>query len=222
MRDPKQSSSQSFSYDAEKQYYSRQWPEQAKPYLHLERYLRCWLDPEHVFRGKRVLDIGAGELTYTRLIADRFGPQDIVACELFHERMLPAFRENRNPSLKAVTGNCFCLPFRSGSFDVAVASLVLSQLPNLKDALGEIRRVLKPGGLFVGWEPNPFNPVILYRYLATPRSPNQSIFWPHKVLPIFESVGLSATTQFFYAKIPWTRNRFLGTCIGMVGRKHSS
>src|SRR5262245_26459391 len=114
MRHVRQSSPESFSYDAEKQYYSQRWPEGAKPYLHLERYLRCWLEPDQLFRGNRVLDIGAGELTYTRLIADRFGPKEIVACELFRERMLPAFRENRNPSLKAVTGSCFQLPFKSG------------------------------------------------------------------------------------------------------------
>jgi len=219
MRDTKGLSSLSFVYEAEKEYYSQGWPKEAQPYLHLERYLRCWMDPSEVFTGKRVLDIGAGEMTYTRLIADRFGPKEIVACELFRERMLPAFRDNRNAKLKAVTGSCFQIPFKSALFDVAFASGVLSQLPNLKDALFEIGRVLKPGGLLVGWDPNPFNPVILYRYLATPRSPNQSIFWPHKVRPLFQSAGFSATTHFFYARLPWTRSRFLGTCIGMVARK---
>ncbi len=218
MHDSKQSGSRSFSYDAEKQYYSQKWPEVAKPYLHLEPHLRCWLDPKAVFTGRRVLDIGAGELTYTRLIADRFRPQAIVGCELFRERMLPAFRANENPILKAVAGDCFHLPFRNRSFDVVIASLVLHQLPNLKDVALELARVLKPGGLFIGWEPNPFNPVILYRYLAAARSGNQFIFWPHKFRPVFESAGFSATTQFFYAKLPWTRNRFLGTCIGIVAR----
>lgn len=208
----------SFSYEAEKQYY-RNWPTRAKPYLHLEQYLHCWMDPKEVFTGKRVLDIGAGEMTYTRLIADRFAPQEIVACELFSERMLPAHRDNQNPKLKSVTGSCFQLPFRSKSFDVAFASGVLSQLSDLKEALIEIGRVLKPEGLLVGWDPNPFNPVILYRYLATPRSPNQSIFWPHKVRSIFQSAGFSSTTRFFYARLPWTRSRFLGTCIGTVARK---
>jgi ubiquinone/menaquinone biosynthesis C-methylase UbiE len=218
MRDSIQAGSRSYSYEGEKEYY-RQWPTQAKPYLHLERYLTCWLEPDVAFTGKHVLDIGAGEMTYTRLIADRFAPKDIVACELFRERMLPAFRENRNARLKSVTGSCFQLPFTNSSFDVAFASLVLSQLPNLYEALLEISRVLKPGGMFVGFEPNPFNPYILYRYLAAPKSPNQSIFWPHKVPRIFDSVGLPATIRFFFAKLPWTRNRFFGTNIGIVAWK---
>ena len=91
MRDTKELRSLSFSYEAEKKYYSQGWPKEAQPYLHLERYLRCWMDPSEIFAGKRVLDVGAGEMTYTRLIADRFEPKQIVACELFRERMLPAF-----------------------------------------------------------------------------------------------------------------------------------
>jgi ubiquinone/menaquinone biosynthesis C-methylase UbiE len=110
--------------------------------------------------------------------------------------------ENQNPSLKAVTGNCFYLPFRNSSFDVAIASLVLSQLSGLEDAVSEIARVLKPGGLFAGWDPNPFNPIILYRYLINPHSRNQYLFWPHKVRPVFEAAGFATTTRFFYAKIP--------------------
>ena len=91
MHDSAASTTKEFSYEGEKQYYSQHWPDGAKPYLHLERYLRCWLDPDKIFRGKLVLDVGAGELTYTRLIADLFEPKKIVACELFRERMRPAF-----------------------------------------------------------------------------------------------------------------------------------
>src|SRR5215467_1392290 len=113
MLEHKRSEPLSFSFEAEKQYYSQRWPQEAKPYLHLERNVRCWLNPAHVFEGKRILDIGAGECTYTRLIADRFRPKEIVACELFRERMLPAWQENQNPILKAVAGDCYDLPFRN-------------------------------------------------------------------------------------------------------------
>lgn len=203
-------------YDAAKSFYGQGWPKKPKPYLHLESYLRCWLDPETVFSGKQVLDVGAGECMYTRLIADQFRPKTIVACELFRERMLPALRANSSPALKAVAGDCFRLPFQTQSFDVVVASLVMSEIPCLLDAILEIRRVLRPRGLFVGWDPNPYNLVILYRYLAKPCSANQSLFWPHKVRPIFESCGFTTAIRFFYGKLPWTKNRFLGTCIGIV------
>jgi len=211
----------SFSYQLAKDFYSKRWPSSPMPYLHLERYLRCWLDPELVFSGRRILEIGAGECTYTRLIADQFHPQLIVASELFVERMLPGVRENRNPLLKAIAGDGFRLPFRNCSFDVVFASGVLSELPGVDKVVREIERVLTAGGLFVGWDPNPFNPIILYRYVIKPRSANQYLFWPHKIRDAFQSLGFATTTRFFYAKLPWTRNRFLGTCVGVLATKHS-
>jgi ubiquinone/menaquinone biosynthesis C-methylase UbiE len=209
---------QGYSYEAEKEFYFRSIPIEAKPYFHLDRYLRCWLDPELIFPNKRVLDIGAGECVYTRAIAEQFRPQSIVACELFRERMLPALRDNGNDSLHFVNGNCFSLPFKAHSFDIVFASGVLSQLPDLLHAVQEMARVLKPGGIFAGWEPNPFNPVILYRYLFKPHSSNQFLFWPHRVRPLFKAGGFSVKTKFFYVKIPWSKSRFLGTCIGIVAR----
>lgn len=214
-------SNRNFSFNAEFDYYSQRWPTQAKPYLHLEPYLNTWIDPLTVFSGKQILDVGAGECTYTRLIADRFKPKRIVACELFRERLMPAFRAGRSEQWKAVVGNCFAIPFRDHSFDVVFASLFLCEMPNLKDVLTEFRRLLKPGGIFVGFEPNPFHPVVLYRYLVKPRSDNHYLFWPRKVLPVFTSVGFQTRTQYFYGPKPNFRNRFLGTCIGMIATKVS-
>src|SRR5436309_1426100 len=204
-----------FSYQLEKHYFSQQWPTEVEPYLHLEPYLRCWLDPQAVFGGKWVLDVGAGECTYTRLIAERFLSKKVVACELFTERMLPAARTNRTSHLRFVAGDAFQLPFGDSSFDVVFASLVLSQLPNLSAALSELKRVLRPHGIYVGWEPNPFNPVIAYRYFFNPHSPNQYLFWPWLIRPAFEAEGFHLTMRYFYAKLPRVGNRFLGTCMGM-------
>lgn len=207
-----------FSLELEKGYYSQHWPEEAKPYLHLEPYLRCWLNPEEVFRGKRVLDIGAGECTYTRLIADRFGPKELVACELFRERMLPAFRANQNPNLKFVCGDAFFLPFRNQSFDVIFGSLVLSQLPDLDKIISEIRRVLTVHGCYVGIEPNPYQVVHLYRYFFGHHSPNQYLLRPRH-LKAFHKGGFVVTIRYFYARFPRLRNRFMSTCMGIMAKR---
>src|SRR5438445_3823514 len=207
-----------FSPESEKAYYSQNWPQEALPYLHLEPYLRCWVDGEAVFKGKTVLDIGAGECTYTRLIAERFSPTRVIACELFRERMLPAARENCDSCLSFVAGDCFRLPVHNESCDVVWRSLVLHQLPDLEDVVTEIRRVLKPQGLYLGFEPNPFNLGIMYRYLFRRHSKNQYLLTPAD-LGVFRVAGFDLETKFFYARFPSQRSRFLTTCLGIHARK---
>lgn len=207
--------SKSFSYESEKQYYSRALPAEAKPYLPLEPYLRCWLDPVAVFKGKRVLDIGAGECMYSRLIADRFEPAEIVACELFAARMSHANRANRNATLKFVGGDCRRLPFRNGSFDVVFGSLVLHQLPCLENVLGEVRRVLADNGCYIGIEPNPWYVVHVYRYLLGSHSRNQYLL-RRSHLRAFNRAGFTVAVRYFYAKLPLIHNRLLATCMGII------
>jgi ubiquinone/menaquinone biosynthesis C-methylase UbiE len=200
-------------------FYRSRWPQEAKPYLHLDAYLRCWMDPERIFGGRHVLEIGAGECTYTRLIADRYSPASVVGVELFRERLLPAFRENRNPVLAVTAADCYYLPFFGASFDVVLGSLVLSELSAAAAAVKEVARVLKPGGLYVGWEPNPFHMVNLYRYACKPHPVNAYLFWPWKARRIFVSGGFVVATRYFFARLPRTRSRFLGTCVGLMARK---
>lgn len=211
-----------FSVEAEQCYYSQNWPLQALPYLHLQRYITAWLpEAQRLFAGKHVLDIGAGECTYTRMLAEVYSPSRVVACELFTERMLPAMRANKADNLNFVTGNCFGLPFADGAFDVVFGSLVLHQLPDLDLAIAEIDRVLKPGGAYIGIEANPYNAIILYRFLRGRHSPNQYLLTKSD-LSRFTSRGFSVDARFFYARFPSLRNRFMTTCMGIVAKKEST
>src|SRR2546426_8944531 len=153
-----------FSKELEEGYYSKNWPDEAVRYSHLEPYLRCWLDPEAVFKGKTVLDIGAGECTYTRLIAERFGPHRVIACELFRQRMLPASRVNSFSNLHFIAGDCFRLPVHDESCDVVWCGGIISELPALCHVICGLLIDIKTHGLYVRFETNPFNLVILYRY----------------------------------------------------------
>lgn len=206
-----------FSYDKERQYYRKKWPTEALGYVDLERYLTAWLDDhaDKFFRGKRILDIGAGEATYTRMIAERYSPDMIVALELFYQRLLPAKRACQLPSFSAIAGDCFQMPFSSGTFDVVFGSLILHQLPDVELIAAEIGRILKPGGLYIGIEPNVKNPVILARFLFGRHSANQFLFrMTH--LRQFERAGFDLGVRYFYWKIPRIRSAFAGTCIGVL------
>ena len=53
----------------------------------------------------------------------------------------------------AVIGDAHCLPFDDESFDLVVASDMLHVLPDPQIAVGEMRRVMRPGGQLVLWVP---------------------------------------------------------------------
>src|SRR2546428_14026073 len=106
-------------------FYSKEWPTEAEPYRHLEPYLQCWLQPERMFAGKRILDIGAGEGVYTRLIAEKYHPKEIGALEQFRERMIPTLRVNQNEDLKFILGDSLGRPFLGCSFVLVLAEGIL-------------------------------------------------------------------------------------------------
>lgn len=210
-----------YSLADEKAYYSQNWPSRALPYKHLQGYIDCWLpEAARLLEGKVVLDIGAGEATYTRMLAETYSPSRLVACELFPERMMPAMRDNASENLSFVAGSCFRLPFADITFDAVFGSLILHQLPDLELAIAEIDRVLKPGGTYIGIEANPYNAIISYRYLRGRHSKNQFLL-NESHLSKFTSKGFSVDIRFFYARFPSLRNRFLTTCMGIIAKKES-
>jgi SAM-dependent methyltransferase len=54
------------------------------------------------------------------------------------------------PSLLRVVGDEELLPFKAQSFDLAVSALALQNVNDLPGALAQIRRILRPDGLFLG------------------------------------------------------------------------
>jgi ubiquinone/menaquinone biosynthesis C-methylase UbiE len=92
-----------------------------------------------------VLEIGAG----TGLNLPHYdGASRVVALEpdrQYRRRLQRRASDARVP-VEVVEGNAETLPFPEGSFDHVVASLSLCSVDDLDGALGELRRVLRPGG----------------------------------------------------------------------------
>ncbi|MBV9578602.1 MAG: class I SAM-dependent methyltransferase [Chloroflexi bacterium] len=96
-------------------------------------------------RGLRVLDAGCGTGGTTREL-NRFG--DVYGIDLAWEGLEPSRARGLRRLSRATIER---LPFRSASFDVATSFEVVYHLGVANDirAFQEIRRVLKPGGVFL-------------------------------------------------------------------------
>ncbi|MBN8611204.1 MAG: class I SAM-dependent methyltransferase [Deltaproteobacteria bacterium] len=97
-------------------------------------------------RGKRVLDVGTGDGTYAIEAAQRGAA--VTALDLEQE-MLDAARAraaSRGVEVTLQQGRAEQLPFADASFDVVIAVTVLCFVPDAQRAVGEMARVLAPGG----------------------------------------------------------------------------
>jgi len=116
--------------------------------------------PDSFFRGRTVLDLGAGTGRHGVLIARFFQPATVVSIDIVLDRLRAGVVPARGLNgLSIVCGDAFCLPFKDAAFDCVIANSLLHHLPNLQIAIREIARVLRPGGWYIGREPNFNNPV---------------------------------------------------------------
>lgn len=108
-------------------------------------------------RGHKVLDIGCGSGRHTAE-AYRYDSITAIGADRNHDDLKAARdRLELHDRLKALGGGTWCLsaadalalPFASQAFDVVICSEVLEHIPEHQRAMGEIVRVLKPGGTLV-------------------------------------------------------------------------
>lgn len=89
--------------------------------------------------GRIVLDLACGTGRYARL-ASQAGAHRVVGLDASQAMLVRAAIESR------VRGDLTSLPFRDASFDVVISGLAIGHATSLEACLGEIARVLRPGG----------------------------------------------------------------------------
>ncbi|MBJ6725969.1 methyltransferase domain-containing protein [Geomesophilobacter sediminis] len=96
---------------------------------------------------KKILDIGAGT---GNLLAElrRLYPEATAIGADLALGMCRAAAQKLEGSVQLVNADAERLPFADGVFDVVVSTSTYQWLPSLDNAFADVRRVLKPGGLF--------------------------------------------------------------------------
>ena len=97
----------------------------------------------------RTLEIGAGTGLNLAHWPDAVGELVLTEPDEAMARRLEAKLAVANRGERVLRCGAEELPFRDASFDTVAATLVLCTVPEPRAALGEIRRVLRPGGRFL-------------------------------------------------------------------------
>ena len=123
------------------------------------------LDLAGVKAGSRVLDLGAGTGDQAFMAARRVGPEGVVLATDISRAMLDVAQEAARAAglgnVQTRVMDAQQLELASGSIDAVISRYCFQFVPDLQRTLGEVRRVLKPGGrlaamVFSAVEKNPY------------------------------------------------------------------
>ncbi len=115
---------------------------------HLHRYAIA----TDLVENKKVLDIACGEGYGSYLLAS--SAADVTGIDADLPTIESARRKYKKDHLRFLTGTATALPCKNNEFDIVVSYETLEHLEDHKGMLGEIKRVLTPGGLLILSTPN--------------------------------------------------------------------
>ena len=149
--------------------------------------------------GSRIADLGCGSGVFTDRLRQR-GYQ-CVGVDL-SPAMVRIAREKYH-GLEFTEGDIEHLPFADASFDGVLLAGVLHHLPDRARCVAEIRRVLRPGGKFVAFDPNRANPFMyFYRDSTSPLyssvgvTENERPVLASEIAETFHAAGFKVGTEF--------------------------
>ena len=174
-----------------------------------ERWRARAVDLAAVGPGARALDVATGTGDLAIELAGRVGSGgEVVGCD-FSEGMLDLARV-KAPAIAFEHANALALPYPDASFDAATVGFGARNFADLERGLGEMARVVRPGGRVVVLE------------ITTPHRPPLSWFhraWFDRIVP---ALGRVAGDPDAYSYLPSSVRRFpaperLGALLAGIG-----
>jgi demethylmenaquinone methyltransferase/2-methoxy-6-polyprenyl-1,4-benzoquinol methylase len=159
-----------------------------------ERWRRRAADLAALRPGDRALDVATGTGDLAIELERRTGPGSVVGVD-FAEAMLEIARR-KAPGITFETGNALHLPYGDGEFAAATVGFGARNFSDLDGGLGEMARVVRPGGRVVVLE------------ITTPQRPPLSTFfrvWFDRVVPL---LGRLTGESLAYSYLPSSVRRF--------------
>ncbi|MBZ5514545.1 MAG: methyltransferase domain-containing protein [Acidobacteriia bacterium] len=99
-----------------------------------------------VKEGERLLDVGSGTGSLALAIIGETRRAEVVGIDPSRSYVDFAAAQTTDPRVRFQIGDAQKLDFPSASFDRCLSLLVLNFIPDARKAMGEMRRITKPGG----------------------------------------------------------------------------
>ena len=99
--------------------------------------------------NQKILEIGCGNGIGTRLIQEYFKPSEFIATEFDPELVEISQVKNKDTRIVVEAGDATSLRFQDNEFDAVIGLSVIHHIPNWKDCLDELHRLIKPNGLLI-------------------------------------------------------------------------
>ena len=99
------------------------------------------------FSAPACVDLACGTGDVAFLLAQRYPGGTVAGVDISPPMLALARESNRYPNVRFEPGDMAALPFSGASADIVTGSYALRNAPDLRVALAEIRRILRPGGV---------------------------------------------------------------------------
>jgi ubiquinone/menaquinone biosynthesis C-methylase UbiE len=147
--------------------------------------LQAEADPAISAGARRVLDLACGTGTYLAAQTRAFAGQGVAFCGVdASEGMLAVARGKLPPTCELRHGRAEAIPYADAAFDYVTARFAFHHFADKAKALGEMARVLAPGGRLslVNLVPELSPTWWLYRYFPESIATDQDRFWPFELI----------------------------------------
>jgi SAM-dependent methyltransferase len=169
----------------------------------LSRYLAALPRQERLLE---VLDVGCGHGAIHPALAKIPCPIKLTGIDVASQVLDMA--RTANPGIDYLDYDGKRFPFESGSFDAAFTICVMHHVPPTEwlSFMLEMRRVVRPGGLLMVIEHNPFNPLTSYIVKTCALDANAVLLRASRLHSLMREAGLIELQRKFFLFLPFDGN----------------
>lgn len=172
------------------------------------RLLTAWHHPLewlNIPSGGTALDVGCGPGSITASLAQAVGPDGLALGVDVSEPMLRrAVHAEVGPQVGFLRADAQRLPLRDDTVDAVVSVAVLQLIPDPAAALGEMVRVLRPGGRLAVMVPTVSRAPRRSRMLS---NLGARMFGDDEIADLLEDRGLASVRARSFGTVQWVRGR---------------